>query len=168
MNGLIIGWTVMFATVFMHLLAWRLRLVRRTVRNLLALHATSIGLVAVLVVATDISVVPPSWVVLARSLLVSESVFLVYLSFYTAVELDSTSSVILLQAERAGELGVREEDLYELLNDEDLIYSRLEELVRNRWITRDRGLYRPALRGRLFIGLVRLARLPFTREGVGG
>ena len=161
------GWTVVAVTLTLNVFMWRLFPRYRSVRSLLVLFGVGLSIGAALVL---LGVLPsPTFPVgIARALLLSVTVFLVYLSLYSGTELDSPSGVVLMYVEQGGSEGIAREELFTLMNDEDLILSRLDNMVRSRWVTCEDDVYRLAMRGRLFIGLVRITRRVFTRNRVGG
>lgn len=176
MNVFLLGAAVVALTVVLHVLTWRLRLVRRTVGRLVALYVVALVACGGLG-ACGVLPAPGSAAGAVRAVLMSVAVFLVYLSFYTAVEKDSASSVILLAAARPG--GASRATLYGVLHDEDMIVERLRGLVRTGFVRVETGVgghsspietgrLRLTARGRLFVGLLRAARRPFTSERFGG
>lgn len=176
MNVFLLGSSIVATTVLLHVLTWRLRLLERTVGRLVALHAVAV-LACGALVACEVLPAPGSWTGTVRAVLMSGAVFLVYLSFYTAVEKDSASSVILLAAARPG--GASRATLYGVLHDEDMIVERLRGLLRAGFVRVEEGeggranpieagRFRLTARGRLFLGLLRIARRAFTAERVGG
>lgn len=167
MPELLAGGVVITVTLILHVLGWRSGRVDRTVGNLVRLFGAGLGICALLLLAGALPPLPSVAGVL-RTLLLAVTVFLVYLSFYSAVELDSTSAVVLLTVERGPAEGVPEGELFGLLDDADLIVARAEEMVRSRWLVRDGQTYRLAPRGRVFLGAVRLVRRTFKADRVGG
>ncbi len=125
MNVFLLGSVIVALTVLLHVLTWRLCLLERTVGRLVALYAVAV-LASSALVACGVLPAPGSPAGAVRALLMSGAVFLVYLSFYTAVERDSASSVILLAAARQG--GASRATLYAALHDEDMIVERLRGL----------------------------------------
>ncbi len=101
MNVFLLGMAVVTLTVALHVLTWRLRLVRRTIGRLVALYGVAL-LACGTLSACGVLPAPGSAPGAVRAVLMSVAVYLVYLSFYTAVEKDSASSVILLAAARPG------------------------------------------------------------------
>lgn len=177
MIAFLLGSSIVAVVVLLHVLAWRHRLVMRTVGRLVVLYPVAVLACGVLVV-TGALPEPESWTDAVRALLMSAAVFLVYLSFYTAVEKDSASSVILLAAARQG--GASRESLLGALDDEGMILDRLRGLVRAGFVrversANDTGLpdheiarFRLTRRGRLFLWVARVARGAFTPDGIGG
>ncbi len=164
MNAFLLGSVIVAITVLLHVLTWRLRLLDRTVGRLVALYAVAV-LAGGALVAGGVLPGPGSPAGMVRAFLMSGAVFLVHLSFYTAVEKDSASSVILLAAAQGG---ASREALYGMLDDESMIVGRLRGLVRAGFVREEAGRFRLTPRGRLFLGLLRTARRAFTPEGIGG
>ncbi|MBM4396828.1 MAG: hypothetical protein FJ087_14195 [Deltaproteobacteria bacterium] len=167
MHALLFGLAVFAFTLAVHVPLWRLRVVAPTVRNLVLIHlAVAAGAVAVVLAVPALAA--PGAADLVRGLLVGWFSFLAYLSQYMAVELDSASAVMLLHVAAAPPEGVTEADLLGLLDDEDVVLSRLRELVGSGMVGERDGSYRLRWKGRLMIGAVRFVRRWYTPDPVGG
>jgi hypothetical protein len=89
-----------------------------------------------------------------------------YAAFYTAVEADSPSLDIMLLLDRSAS-GVSQQALLDIFNDEVLVLSRLEDLVRCRMVIFQDGRYRIAASGEAFISVfIRFRKL--LNAGKGG
>jgi len=103
-----------------------------------------------------------------HSFLIAALMLPVYLSVYTAVELDSVSSLILLLAEKAGSAGVSRDELLVVANDEDCIVSRLKELLESGLLRRDGEVFAITRAGKTFHDFFLLIDRLFKTQGARG
>ena len=167
MAELLLGVGVPALAFALHVVAWRGRLVPRSVGWLLVLFVVAAGILGTL---SFVEVLPrpgdgPGWV---RALLAGLGAWGVYLSTYCAVADDSPSAAMLVRVERGGPEGVPLEHLRESWGTDDEILVRLADLCQAGWARRDGDVYRLTLRGRVFLGLVRALRRPLTSAPMEG
>lgn len=156
-----------FATGFLaQLVVWRLRLLPRTM-----------GVVWIIVVASHLAILfnrhrlpfgPVEGAELVRASLLGLLCALCWISFYTSVELDSTTAVVLLRLREAGTAGAPRQDLHALVTDETAVLVRLDELQRARLVQERGGRYRLAPAGWLLLTVARGARRLLTPDDIAG
>jgi len=164
---LLLGVAVPALAFALHVVAWRGRLVPRSVGWLMVLFALAAGLLGALALAGALPCPEdgPGW---ARALLAALGVWGVYLSTYCAVADDSPSAAMLVRVERGGPDGVPVEELRATWGDDDEILVRLADLCQAGWVRRDAEIYRLTMRGKLFLGFVRAVRRPLTSAAMEG
>ncbi len=166
MNVAVFAFGLLIIPLVVHIVWWRVRLPRSQTLVLLTLFLGSLptGLIA-------------NWLFLAEWPLRLDGVWqhvqvclfhitmsLAYVEFYTAVEHDSPSSTILLYVEQAGDAGCTEDELYQLIDDDFVIGSRLQAMVRSGVVTKADGEYRLAGSGRVWARVFQCARWVYRLE----
>jgi hypothetical protein len=159
MKILVLGFLAIVLALGTHGTLWKIRVPQRQTRTLLILFAAS-GLIAA------IAAQPLSAIQVVYLLTMVGAIGISYAAFYTAVEADSPSLDIMLLLDRSAS-GVSQQALLDIFNDEVLVLSRLEDLVRCRMVIFQDGRYRIAASGEAFISVfIRFRKL--LNAGKGG
>jgi hypothetical protein len=136
--------------LFVHLGWWRLRVPKSQTPALLLIFLGALPLAAILralVPATE-GVMPASLEEWLYVTVVYVPVSLAYIATYSAVEEDSPSLRIVRYVADAGSAGRSRDDLSNILNDQVLLGSRLQAMVRDGLVLERDGFYALTDRGR--------------------
>ena len=96
------------------------------------------------------------------NILFAKSVFLTssslaYIMFYSGLEVDSPTLVIVKKVANTGKEGLLEKDLYQVLTDDILVRPRVNDLIRDRFLVRRDDLrYYLTEKGQVFIRIMNL------------
>lgn len=160
--------SVLFAMIFLlHLIVCR---AKKTWRKSKHLVRTFLVVVSAWAILGLLGVAP--WarepIEFSRALLILMAIFFVYLSTFTAIELESVSCLFAQRLKEAGSEGLEPQDMLRLLNDNDVILSRLRELQNFGFVTEDDGRFTATKKGLLFLWLIQKSRAIFGRGEIGG
>lgn len=149
----------------MHLAWWRIRVPSRQLPMLLLIFLGALPLSAVvgLAVPSLIGAMPSTAVEWLHVAVVYVPVSLAYIATYTAVEEDSPSLRIVRYVADAGAAGRSRDDLSSILNDDVLLGSRFEAMVRDGLVVESGGRYALTARGKR---VARLFTVTFALLGI--
>lgn len=99
--------------------------------------------------------------------LINISLVLSYMITYSAMEADSPSLVIVMAVEGAGPAGLEEDALRRCFNDDRMLKPRIRDLLLDKLVEMDAGVYRLTAKGRSFAAIFTAYRRLLGR-GKGG
>jgi hypothetical protein len=143
--------TLFISTFLVHVVWWRIRLPTRQLTTLLLLFLGTL-FVAVLVAAVDRAPAdgfPSNVAEWLHVGIVYVPVSLAYVATYSAIEEDSPSLRIVRFVAESGDFGRSREDLLVVLNDDVLVGSRMQAMVRDGLIVDAGGSFTLTARGRV-------------------
>lgn len=156
MPVLIWGLTFFAAAFILHFSIWKVRIPFRQTNALIAIFFStlSLGLVLLFVSGNSIHLqnqfMPGSPFEYLHIALLSASLALAYIITYSALEVDSPSLSLILALNQAAN-GLTKEEISRIMTDQKLVIPRIKDLIRDKHITEERGLYRISKKGRNFI-----------------
>lgn len=166
MKVLFVSCITLCLTFVIHVAVCRTGILPRGAKTLLAIFLASVATTSCLAIM-GVLPRPDTSIEFARALLLSLAVFLVYLSMNNAAERDSVSCLFLLALHRAGPAGLPREELFRLVDD-DVVLSRLSDLVAGRWVKEGDGTFQITFAGRTFLWAIHTARRLYGLGDVGG
>jgi hypothetical protein len=134
-----------------HVAWWRIRLPRNQLGALLLifLGAVPACTAAAIMVPGFRALMPGKFLEWLHVVIVYVPVSLAYVATYSAIEEDSPSLKIVRFVAEAGQAGRTRADLKSILNDDVLLGSRLQAMVRDQLVVENGGTYALTNRGRV-------------------
>lgn len=170
MSVLLYEAVILFLALLIHFVIWKIHLPEKnhTIVLLRVFFWVFICGIGFFEIAPDVSILginPPSGLKeILQLFLLHSSLTLAYIISYSAVEVDSPSLYMVLTIEKAASSGLNKEKLYALMNDAYLVEPRIKDLVEDKMISNERGVYKLTPKGvmlaNLFITVRKILDLP--------
>lgn len=161
------GLLLLLLAFFVHIVAWRVRLPRRSIRALLCIFATTPLVVVPIYFAIEPSPAITDASDAVRILLFYVSCSLVYIVLYSAIESKSPSLAIVSYAASCGSAGCAEADFADHIVDDERISTRIVAMTAAQMIVVDAGQCTLTAPGRRWAELFDFASTVF-RLPLGG
>ncbi len=161
------GLVLLLLAFFLHVIAWRVRPPRRSIRALLGIFAATPLVVVPIYFAIEPSPAFTDASDAARILLFYVSCALVYVVLYSAIESKSPSLAIVSYAASCGRAGCAEADFAEHIVDDERISTRIAEMTAAQMIVVSAGQCTLTPAGRRWARLFEFASTVF-RLPLGG
>jgi len=164
MSVLFYGIMTFSLALFIHFIIWKIHLPRKN--HSIALLKIFFGVLFIVVLIlikapnTEFLGIGPPHVIIeyVESILLYISLALAYIVTYSAIEADSPSLVILLIIAKIFPEGLDKEKLFNLMNDDLLVISKINDLVGGGMAAIDKGVYRLTPKGRFLVNTIILFR----------
>ena len=160
MDLILVGASTITGSLVIHFTLWKYKLIPRKIINIVLIFL-SCGLVALALSYNRFSVI-----ICIQAGLLYLLTILVYLSYYTAIEKDSVSSLLLLEISKNDRISL--EELHKISTNEEQIFLRLKDLSHYNFVTNRNGRFQLTNKGLFLLGIVTLTRKIFTNEKLGG
>lgn len=167
MNILFWGLILIVLSLLIQLVVWKIHFPKRQIKMLLCVFALVMtsGLFIVGAITDNLGVLAVrSFLEYFHICLLFISLTLAYMITYSAIEVDSPSLVMINKIAEAGSDGLDERLFMQMLNDQNLVKPRLDDLLNDKMAHYDGNKYRLTLKGmflaRLFIFYRKLLKSP--------
>jgi hypothetical protein len=144
MNILLCGVLSLLAAFIIHVFIWKFRLPRHHTNALLWIFALTY--LCSIIIFVIFSVLHSYYELIQFSLLFI-SLALVYISNYSAIEVDSPSLAIVLHIAQAGSKGLPKKEIYDITTDDLLVKPRINDLVNDRMVFLHKDKYKLTHKG---------------------
>lgn len=155
MDILFCGIILLLAAFLIHFFIWKFRLPKHHTKALLAIFAL-VYLCNIIVFLIFLAF--HSYYDFIQFSLLFVSLTLVYISSYSAVEVDSPSLSMLLIIAEAGPEGLPKEKLYDIMTDAFLVKPRIIDLVNDKILFLDKDKYKVTRKGAVIAKMFILSR----------
>ena len=174
MKILLWGPAVVFFAFILHLVWWRIKIPQRQVKTLLKIFLAALLFwlfVFQIFQGTEIQFLlffPTRWPEFLHVSIMVITVTLSYISFYTALEVDSPTLVMILKIEEAGPEGMDKNIFEKTLSDDLLVKPRVKDLIRDEMVFMEGDKYKINAKGRRLVYALRWHRKLMGVTGRGG
>jgi len=174
MKILLWGPVIVFSAFIMHLIWWRIKIPQRQVKTLLKIFFGALLfwlIVFQISEGTEIQFrlfFPTRWPEFVHVSIMVVTVTLSYISFYTVLEVDSPTLVMILKIEEAGPEGMDKNLFERTLNDDLLVKPRVKDLIRDEMAFMEGDKYKINAKGRRLVNALRWHRKIMGATGRGG
>ncbi len=151
------GSTIFFVAFTLHLMIWRRPGARISIRRLIRIFAGALVTVLALLWIGSLfnaelkRIAPSDLLEYLQIILFYTALSLSYAITYSAIEAESPSVVMILEIARNGKQGMRKTDFENMMSDEILTKPRIEDLLNDKLIYKDKDKYRISPSGSIFV-----------------
>jgi hypothetical protein len=173
MKILLYGSAIFCLALIIHLLVWKIRVPKGQTKALLRIFfgALFVCLIGAWLASKTAVVLNPFLPQKSSEYLhifvFFISMALAYIAFYSAVEVDSPSLVIVMNVVKGGREGLDKEGLEQLTDDDLLVKPRIRDLAADKMVNLDSGKYKLTPQGFFLIRLIVFYR-KLLNAGKGG
>lgn len=142
-------WTLaFFLTAFLiHLVIWKIKVPKKQTLSLIIIFFSILIFYSVILYSKI------NFFEYINILIFFISLIFAYLLTYTALEADSPSLLIIMEIVNAGSMGLPKEKFEKSMNDDLLVKPRIQDLVRDHFVSIENGKYKLTRSGKVFVSI---------------
>ena len=174
MKILIWGFSLPLISFLLHFLIWKVRRPYKQTRALVLIFYGTFFLWVLIIVGVVaentefIKYIPNNLASYAHIFLLFNFLTFVYIGFYSLLEADSPSLLIVKAIKEAGEIGIEKNKLYHSLGDDVLVKPRMHDLLRDNMANLRGSKYIITSKGRAMVRILQCHRNLAGIERKGG